>query len=547
MSFNSVEFFIFLTITYVLYRVLPLRGQNIMLLIASYIFYGWWDVHLLYLIVLSTVIDFCCGAMIDSGRLSRSNRYLASLSVILAALAFDTLQWNAVKIKPIGVSVDWAQLLPKAGTEWLILLTTALLVAIASVLYPRCVALKEHKRRKLFLWVSICANLGILGFFKYFNFFIESAEGLVRGVGIPVEPWHLNVILPAGISFYTFKAISYAIDVYFQKMAASDRFVDFALFWAFFPPLLAGPIDRASHLLPQISNPRHLSFQQSAEGIFLILFGLFKKVAIADGVASSVSAVYQTTGGVSWIDVVLATLLFAIQIYCDFSGYSDIGRGVSKLFGIELMLNFNLPYFSKNPSEFWQRWHISLSSWLRDYLYIPLGGNRKGKLRTYQNLMTTMVFGGLWHGAAWNFVLWGFYQGGLLCLYRAISSFDTKQKLKSKVGLLRGLVAGGLFFILTCYGWLLFRASSLTQIITFTKILFTDFGNFALSMPKPPLAALFGIPILIGYEVLEYIAGSSDFSRRVPTPFRAAFYATLIFILLMGASNAPAQFIYSQF
>lgn len=522
-----------------------------MLLIASYVFYGWWDVHLLYLIVLSTVIDFCCGAMIDSGRLNRFNRNLASLSVIVAAVAFDTLQWNAVEIRtsPIAVSVNWSQLFPSAGTGWLVLVGTLLLVALGKVLYPRCVALKEDKRRKLFLWVSICANLAILGFFKYFNFFIENAEALIRAFGIPVESLHLNLLLPAGISFYTFKAISYAIDVYQGKMGAYYNFLDFALFWAFFPPLLAGPIDRASHLLPQISNPRQLSFQQSAEGVFLILFGLFKKVAIADGVATSVSAVYQTTGAVSWIDVVAATFLFTIQIYCDFSGYSDIGRGVSKLFGIELMLNFDLPYFSKNPSEFWRRWHISLSSWLRDYLYIPLGGNRKGERRTYQNLMTTMVLGGLWHGAAWNFVLWGFYQGGLLCLYRAFTPKQaTKQPFNSKnFGFLGGVAATVLFFIITCYGWLLFRATSLFQVVTFTKILFVDFGNFALSMPKPPLAALLGIPILFGYELLQYMALKPNFNRRFSIPARAAFYATLIFILLMGASNAPAQFIYSQF
>lgn len=546
MSFNSVEFIVFVAITYLLYRILPFRGQNIMLLVASYIFYSWWDIHLLYLIVLSTVIDFCCGAMIESGRLTRFNRYLASWSVIGAAFAFDTFRFDALLIGSSGVTIHWSQLLPNTWSGWSILLGSSVLVTIANQLYPQSIALSEEKRRKLFLWISICANLGILGFFKYSNFFIDSAAGAMRAVGIPAESLHLNIILPAGISFYTFKAISYAIDVYQRKMAASYHFLDFALFWAFFPPLLAGPIDRASHLLPQLSHPRQISYSQSAEGIFLILFGLFKKVAIADGVAGSISAVYQTSGTVSWIDVVLATFLFTIQIYCDFSGYSDIGRGVSKLFGIELMVNFNLPYFSKDPSEFWQRWHISLSSWLRDYLYIPLGGSRQGERRTYQNLMTTMVLGGLWHGAAWNFILWGFYQGILLCIYRAFIPKHTKTQ-SNRVQLLHSWAAILFFFTLTCYGWLLFRATSLTQVIDFTKILLLDFGNFSLSMPKPPLAALLGIPILIGYEVMEYTSAQVNFRLGFPRPVRAALYATFIFILLMGTSNAPAQFIYSQF
>lgn len=487
--------------------------------------------------------------MIDSGRLSRANRNFASVSVIFAAFAFDTLQWDAVQIGTNSlVSVQWSQLMNAGWTGWLILLGAIILVAIANQLYPRCVSLSEEKRRKIFLWVSIFANLVILGFFKYFNFFIDSAVFVVRATGIPAEFLHLNLVLPAGISFYTFKAISYAIDVYKGKMEASNNLLDFALFWAFFPPLLAGPIDRASQLLPQLSNPRKLSFQQSAEGIFLILFGLFKKVAIADGVASSVNVIYETKGAVSWIDVVLATFLFAVQIYCDFSGYSDMGRGVSKLFGVELIVNFNLPYFSKDPSEFWRRWHISLSTWLRDYLYIPLGGNRQGERKTYQNLMTTMVLGGLWHGAAWNFVLWGFYQGTLLSIYRAFTPKTTKHTFSNQgLNLLYEGAKIVFFFAITCYGWLLFRATTVSQIVEFTKILFLDLGNFSLSMPKPPLSALLGIPLLIGYEVIEYITGSPDFSGRLPTPVRAGLYATLIFILLMGTSNAPAQFIYSQF
>ncbi|HEY9743494.1 MAG TPA: MBOAT family O-acyltransferase [Coleofasciculaceae cyanobacterium] len=549
MTFNSVEFVVFFVVTYFLYRVSPFRWQNLILLVASYVFYAWWDVRFVFLIVLSTAVDFFCGSMIETGRLSRSKRRFTSLFLVFAAFFFTTVQWNAVQLRtePIALSVQWAKLLPTSLSGWLALLGTLALVAIANLLYPRFASLQEKRRRDLFLFVSICTNLALLGFFKYFNFFISSAEGAIRGLGIQAELLHLNIILPVGISFYTFKTISYTVDIYRGKMQAAQRFSDFALFLAYFPPLLAGPIDRASELLPQLSNPRQISFKQSTEGVFLILFGLFKKVAISDGVAGSVDAIYGTTGAVSWIDVVLATFLYAVQIYCDFSGYSDMARGVSKLFGIELMLNFNLPYFSKDPSEFWRRWHISLSTWLRDYLYIPLGGSRQGERKTYQNLMTTMVLGGLWHGAAWNFVLWGFYQGAILCVYRAFTPKTKPGDRKNRFGLLGDIVTILSFFVVTCYGWLLFRATSLAQIITFTKILFLDFGNLALSLPKPPLPVLLGIPLLIGYEVVEYLASNPKFKRHYPIPARAALYAALIIILLMGESNAPAQFIYSQF
>lgn len=522
-----------------------------MLLIASYVFYGWWDVRFLFLITLSTAVDFYCGSMIETGRLTHSKRYFASLYVVFAAFFFVTLQWDAVQLRtqPLAISVQWEQLLPASWSGWLVFLGTLAAVAIANRLYPRFNSLQEKQRRDLFLFISVCTNLAILGFFKYFNFFIGSALGVIRTLGIDAELLHLNIVLPVGISFYIFKTIGYTIDVYRHKIEAAHQFLDYALFLAFFPPLLAGPIDRASDLLPQLSNPRQLSFEQSAQGVFLILFGLFKKVAISDGVAGSVNAVYGTSGMVSWLDVVLATFLYAVQIYCDFSGYSDIARGVSKLFGIELMVNFNLPYFSKDPSEFWRRWHISLSTWLRDYLFIPLGGSRQGSRRTYQNLMTTMVLGGLWHGAAWNFVLWGFYQGALLCVYRAFTSKAASKQHERKNGfkILETLVATLFFFIVTCYGWLLFRSTTLAQVITFTKILFGDFGNLALSIPKPPLPALLGIPLLICYEVVEYQTDNPHFYRRYPTPARGALYAALIIILLMGESNAPAQFIYSQF
>lgn len=549
MIFNSIEFLFFLAITYFLYRVFPFRGQNLMLLIASYIFYGWWDEKFLFLIVLSTAVDFCCGLMIDTGYLNLSRRWLVSLYTVLAAFLFTTVQWNAVffNAKLMALSVQWNQLFPTALSGWLILLGTLTAVLIANLLYPQLAAIENKQRRNLFLFISIFTNLVILGFFKYFNFFIGSLEGAIQAIGIQTSIWHLDIILPVGISFYTFQTMSYTIDIYRRQMEATNRFLDFALFVSYFPQLVAGPIERASDLLPRLLKPRQMNLDQSLRGMFLILFGLFKKIAIADSIAGSVNAIYENSGAVSWLDVVLATLLFTLQIYCDFSGYSDIARGTSKLLGIELMTNFNLPYFSKDPSEFWRRWHISLSSWLRDYLYIPLGGNRKGESRTYQNLMTTMVLGGLWHGAGWNYVLWGFYQGSLLCTYRVFASKSKKKPSEPNNNLLKNLATTVFFFILTCYGWLLFRANSFEQIFTFTKILFVDFGNMALIMPKPTLSGLWGIPVLIGYEFIQYHSNNPHFYRYYPAMVRGTFYAILTILILIGTSNAPAQFIYFQF
>jgi alginate O-acetyltransferase complex protein AlgI len=379
---------------------------------------------------------------------------------------------------------------------------------------------------------------------------VDSAEAILQASGFNASLWNLNILLPVGISFYTFQTMSYTLDVYREQMEPGERFFDFALFVAFFPQLVAGPIVRACDLLPQLSQPRRLSLDTSVRGVYLIMLGLFKKVAIADGLAVSVNTIYNSTGVVSWLDVIAATLLFTFQIYCDFAGYSDIARGVAKLFGIDLMTNFKLPYFSKTPSEFWQRWHISLSSWLRDYLYIPLGGSRVSQSRVYGNLMITMVLGGLWHGAAWNYVLWGFYQGVLLCLYRWFGidfSRSAKDSQNHRLTIFKSIAATVFFFGLTCYGWLLFRANSWEQIVTYTGILLTDFGNLSLNISKPTLPALIGLPLLLLYEAIEYYAGTAYFYMRFPSLLRGMFYAVLTLLIIMGTSNAPAQFIYFQF
>ncbi|HOU36689.1 MAG TPA: MBOAT family O-acyltransferase, partial [Candidatus Omnitrophota bacterium] len=282
---------------------------------------------------------------------------------------------------------------------------------------------RDVRERRFFLWCSIAANLGILGFFKYYNFFVSSLQSLLIRCGISIEPPMLHIILPLGISFYTFQTMSYTIDVFRGNIAPTRKFVDFALFVSFFPQLVAGPIERASHLLPQVSAPRTLTLEKFAQGCYLIFWGLFQKMFIADNLAKIVDPVFAARAPYQGGMVLIALYAFAFQIYCDFSGYSNIARGLGKCMGFDIMINFDLPYFSSNPRQFWQRWHISLSRWLKDYLYIPLGGNRKGGLMTYRNLGLTMLLGGLWHGASWTFVVWGLYHGVLLVIHRATEPF----------------------------------------------------------------------------------------------------------------------------
>ena len=422
--------------------------------------------------------------------------------------------------------------------------STLLDFALGKAIY----ATEDAQKRKALLTLSVIANLGFLGFFKYFGFFAESFMGLLSTFGVESNWRTLNIILPVGISFYTFQTLSYTIDIYRGKLRPASSLLNFAVFVAFFPQLVAGPIERASHFLPQVERKRVLTLAATTRGCFLILVGLFKKVAIANGVSAAVDAIYNSTGQVGTLDIILATYLFAVQVYCDFSGYTDIARGVSKLLGFDLIINFNAPYFAVNPSEFWRRWHISLSTWLRDYVYIPLGGNRQGTRNTYRNLMATMALGGLWHGAAWNFVLWGVYQGFILCAHRLIagakSTIKPVNSLKS--GLRRALIIAA-FFQVTCYGWLLFRANSWSQIQAFTDRLFFHPVWSAPIMPRPTFAALIGILLIFSLDLVQYTAGTALFYRRWAIPAKAALYSTLLVVLLMGLANPSNTFIYFQF
>lgn len=400
----------------------------------------------------------------------------------------------------------------------------------------------EEAARKRLVTISVVANLGLLAIFKYFGFFGDSLRLLLASFGIEAGWPLIEIVLPVGISFFTFQALGYTIDVYRREIPAARRFSDFALFIAFFPQLVAGPIERAHNLLPLVLSPRTFSLYEFGRGGFLILVGLFKKVVIADGLAPSVDAIFRDGAHASGGDVWLGSVCFAFQIYCDFSGYTDIARGSSKMLGIDLIENFRSPYLSKDPQEFWRRWHISLSSWLRDYLYISLGGNRGGRFATYRNLMWTMVLGGLWHGAAWNYVFWGTYQGLLLVGHRALCSWHRPATARWLVPV---KIAG--FFVLTCYGWMLFRARSLAQCVDFTVAQLTDPFTITLGLERPPLATILALPILVLIDGLQYAKVDSCFYRSWGPARRGLLYAAIAWLLVMGLSNAPSEFVYFQF
>lgn len=553
MLFNSPQFIAFFVIVYCLYLLLPYRRQNFMLLIASYIFYGWWDTRFLFLVAISTTVDFWVGLMLENGQLTRQQRLYPALYLLGSAAAFLGLRWGEATRAHDLANITLTDLVRVPTIGWALAGTAAFLI-LMHVVHSILRGSQHPKKRLWCLMVSLVTQLGLLGVFKYFNFFADSLAAALNGVGIETSGLHLNIVLPVGVSFYTFQSLSYTIDIYRNQFKPTDRFLEFALFVAYFPQLQAGPIERARHLIPQLSNPRLLNVGQISRGLYLIILGFFKKVAIADGVAPTVDQVFSTTGHLSWIDVVVGVTLFAVQIYCDFSGYTDIARGLSKMLGIDLMVNFNQPYFATNPQDFWRRWHISLSTWLRDYLYVSLGGNRGNLLFVCRNLMITMLLGGLWHGAAWNFVLWGFYQGALLCIYRIwrdlkaayMPSDATLATATSHRGLLQFAAIIG-FFLVTCYGWLLFRAHSWDQIVSLTSILITDVGDFDYGAGMPRVSSLVGLCLLLLMEFAQYWKADVHYYLRLPAPVRGFQIAALTAVIMMGMSNEPAQFIYFQF
>lgn len=470
MVFNSLVFLVFFAAVYSLYRLLPHKGQNVLLLVASYFFYGWWDWRFLSLIFISTLIDYWAGLAIE-----------------------------------------------RAGDN--------------------------AARRKFPLWVSLVTNLGILGFFKYFNFFADNLVALLQGLGISAAARHLDIILPVGISFYTFQTMSYTLDIYRRQMRATRSFLDFATFVAFFPQLVAGPIERASRLLPQIEAPRILTRAGLESGLWLAAWGLFKKCVVADNLAVLVDGAFGAPAANGAV-ALLALYAFAFQIYCDFSGYSDIARGLARLMGIELMVNFDNPYFALNPKDFWARWHISLSSWLRDYLYIPLGGNRKGRRRTYINLALTMLLGGLWHGAAWTFVAWGAFHGLLLVIYHGWTEIRAA----------RDAAASGRFvwlrrvwmFHLVCLGWLFFRAETLGQVGAMLRAMYTRVAWNSEAANMLTALVILCLPLWL-VQLLQVKTGNLAAPAELSPVPRAALAAVMVLMCLALGNTGGGAFIYFQF
>ena len=469
MLFNSYIFWAFFAVVLVLYRMLGHRGQNRMLLVASYIFYGSWDWRFLSLIVFSTAVDYWVGlALVE----------------------------------------------PSASDA----------------------------RRKRLVTISLVSNLGLLAVFKYFGFFIESAASLLEVLGLQANLPSLRIILPVGISFYTFQTLSYTLDIYRRKLEPCHDVTDFALYVAFFPQLVAGPIERASHLLPQVLAPRNTSEQQFREGLYCILFGLFKKVVIADNMALVVNHIFsQPASSLNGLDALIGVYAFAFQIYGDFHGYSLIAQGVARWLGFDIMDNFRQPYFAWSPQEFWRRWHISLSSWLRDYLYIPLGGSRGTSFQTYRNLALTMVLGGLWHGANWTFVVWGSIHGVWLGIHRAI-----QRREPGPGGWVARVVKVFVTFPLVCVTWLVFRADTVGQAFAFL----TAFANGFTWTPAAQLGAgllvVFAGPMLL-YEAWVDRKDDLFAITRVAWPARAVFYLALVMALVWFSAPAPSEFIYFQF
>ncbi len=471
MIFNSFIFWAFFACVVAIYWRLPHRGQNTFLLIASYVFYGYWSWKFLGLLLGATIVDY----------------YVSTRM---------------------------------ADTE------------------------SKSRRHKLIV-LSVVANLTFLGFFKYYGFFVREMGELLTSMGFEPHLPVLKIILPVGISFYTFQSMSYTIDVYRGLIKPARNFFDFALFVSYFPQLMAGPIERPGDLLPQILGKRVYREGDFQEGLYHVLIGLFKKVVIADNLALVANHVFDPgRTDLAAIDVAIGVLAFAMQIYGDFSGYSSIAQGISRWMGIGLSYNFRMPYFSRSPSEFWQRWHISLSSWLRNYLYISLGGNRRGNIRTYVNLMLTMLLGGLWHGASWTFVFWGAWQGAMLVAYR-MAGVDTIGDDKGR-RVLVSVAQALLMLILVCIGWIFFRAGTLSQALEMIASLAGSYRPTEFSTYGATLLLFFAAPLMV-FEWFVYRSGDMLLLLRQSLLVRVAGFLYLALMLVLFPPPTPQIFIYFQF
>lgn len=468
MLFTSIEFFVFLPVVFALYWLLRhrVRWQNLLVVAASYLFYGWWDWRFLLLIAFTSVCSYFSGILIGNSR-------------------------------------------------W----------------------------RKTALWGNIAINLAILGLFKYYDFF---AAELATLLGCSGDSVMLHLILPVGISFYTFQALSYSIDVYRGKLEPTRDVVAFFAYVSFFPQLVAGPIERATNLLPQFSKERRFDYSMAVDGIRQMLWGFFKKAVVADNCAVYVDEIWGNISGQSSVNLIVAAALFSIQIYCDFSGYSDIAIGCAKLFGIRLMRNFKVPYFSRDIAEFWRRWHISLTTWFRDYVYIPLGGSRVGKWKIVRNTFIIFLVSGLWHGANWTFILWGAFHA---LLFLPLILLGKNRKYTNTVAeghRLPGIKELGqitLTFILAALGWILFRSQSIGEAIDFFGGIVSG-GMANISIPKRTVVFVL---ILLVVEWLQRNRehGLSMEGVRSGVVRYACYLTVLVLIFMFGVFNET--FIYFQF
>jgi D-alanyl-lipoteichoic acid acyltransferase DltB (MBOAT superfamily) len=551
-NYNQFSFWAFFFIVLLVYRRLGHTAQNRLMLVASYFFYGFWDYRFLFLILISTVIDYVGGLGVAGRQVPRAKLIKLALGIIGSALLLcsDIRYGDLLRALFHADGSGALAALPHELRSFHVALGTAAVTLGYGAILPHLYRLPERKRRVYFLTLSMVANLGILGFFKYCDFFIDTLAALLTTAGLPTSLSTLGILLPAGISFYTFQAMSYTIDIYRGECEPTESLADFALFVCFFPHLVAGPIMRAHTLLPQVVTPRTVRPGDIEEGLWLVVLGLFKKVVIADNMAPIANAVFLRFAAGKAADVtgpeaLVGLYAFAFQIYGDFSGYSSIARGISKWLGFELVVNFDTPYLAISPSDFWRRWHISLSSWLRDYLYIPLGGNRFGVRRQYRNLMITMLLGGLWHGASWTFVAWGFYHGALLCVFRL---FHVQENISTDgwKGRLHWLWRVCIMFHLTCVGWLLFRADSFHTVLQMGGRILTNFQFTPAVFSALSLIAFYCLLLVL----LEWVlSGELRIVRllRAPRLVQGIVYAYFIGMMFFFHASRTYEFIYFQF
>jgi len=481
MLFNSIDFAIFLPIVFILYWFVTNKNltlQNSLIVVASYLFYGWWDWRFLSLITFSIVVDYFMGILL--------------------------------------------------GKE------------------------ENRRKRKLLLWVSIVVNLGFLGFFKYYNFFVDNFIAAFSLFGREFKASSLNIILPVGISFYTFQTLSYTIDVYRQKIEPTKDFIAFAAFVSFFPNLVAGPIERATNLLPQFYTKRTFEYSKAADGLRQMLWGFFKKIVIADNCAEFANQIFNNSADMNGSTLVLGALFFTFQIYGDFSGYSDIAIGTSRLFGFNLMRNFNFPYFSRDIAEFWRRWHISLSTWFRDYLYIPLGGSRGGTWMKIRNTFIIFIVSGFWHGANWTFIVWGalnaVYFLPLLLTNKNRNHMETVAQGKLIPGL-KEFLSMVLTFGLTVFAWIFFRAESLGHAISYISGIFSS-SLFSIPHFKDATMLTPTLLLVLFFIVIEWLGRESQNAiQNLLTKNRIArwsFYYLILLLIFIFAGSSQ-EFIYFQF